>query len=80
MEAKRKLVFLCHALCVTLSGEQPARPRSKCYIKEIPSLGGSGHVALCVGLGWRHRPSRGRGLGLGFSSIGSLRLGQAPET
>jgi hypothetical protein len=37
-----ELVFLYHTPCVTLSGEQPARLRSKCCVEEALSLDGLG--------------------------------------
>jgi hypothetical protein len=46
-----ELIFLCHAPCVTLSWERPARLHPKCSVWEPPSLGGSGLVFLRSGLG-----------------------------
>jgi hypothetical protein len=74
-----KLVFLCHALCVTLSREQPAKLHSKCSVWEPPSFDGSGRVFLRLGLGWRCEPGWSQGPSSGVSSIGSQRLGRALE-
>ena len=52
---RRKLVFLCYALFVTLSWEWPARPCLKRSVWEPLSLGSSGLVILRLGLGWRCR-------------------------
>jgi hypothetical protein len=73
LEAEEKLVFLCHTPCVTLSGERPVRLHPKCCVEEPLNLGGLRHVALCPGLGWRHRPGRSRGPDSGFPSIERLR-------
>jgi hypothetical protein len=45
------LVFLCHALCVTLSGERLVEPRPRGSAREPPSLSASRHVFLCPSLG-----------------------------
>ena len=58
-----KLVFFCHAPCVTLSWEWPARPPPKRSIWEPLSLGSSGLVFLCSGLGWHCWWGRSQGLG-----------------
>ena len=46
-----ELVFLCHAPCVTLSGELSVKPRPRCSVGEPLSLDGLGHVFQCPGLG-----------------------------
>jgi len=51
LEAEEELVFLCHALCVTLLGERPMKTRPRCSVWEPPTLDGSGHVFLRPGLG-----------------------------
>jgi hypothetical protein len=33
LEAEKELFFLCHSLCVTLSGEPLAEPRLRCSIE-----------------------------------------------
>ena len=72
-----KLVFLCHALCVTLSWKWPAGPRPGHGVLEPPSLDGSGLVFLRLGLGWHRKPGRSQGSSSGVSSIESLKPGQA---
>jgi hypothetical protein len=69
-----KLVFLCHAPCVTLSQKWPARPRLKRSVWEALSPDGLGLVFLRLGLGWHRKLGMSQGLSLGVSLIGSLRL------
>jgi hypothetical protein len=79
LEAAEELVFLCHATCVTLLGERLAEPRPRGSAREHVSLGGSGRVFLCPGLGWRLRARRKPRIGSKPPSIGSLGLGRAPK-
>jgi hypothetical protein len=51
LEATEELVFLCHAPCVTLSRERLIEPCPRGSAGEPLSLGGSGRVFLCPGLG-----------------------------
>ena len=63
-EAVGSFVFLCHAPEVTLSEEQLVGPHLGSGTEEPPSIGSSGHVFLCPGLGWRHEPGRSQRPGL----------------
>jgi hypothetical protein len=51
LEATEELVFLCHAPCVSLSGERLIEPRPRGNVGEPPSPSGLGRVFLCLGLG-----------------------------
>jgi hypothetical protein len=61
LEAEEELVFLCHAPCMTLSGERPAEPCPRWSVREPLSLDGPGRVFLCLSLGWRRRPAGAEG-------------------
>ena len=56
-----KLVFLCHAPCVTLSMEWLARPCLERGVREPPSPNGSGLIFLYLGLGWCRKPGKSQG-------------------
>jgi hypothetical protein len=75
----RRLVFLCHTPCMTLSRERPARPHPKCSVWEPLSLNDLGLVFLCPVLGWHRRPGKSQGSSMGVLSVENLRLGWALE-
>ena len=56
-------VFLCHAMDVTLSGDQLVGPCLGSSAEETPSISSSGPIFLCTGLGWCREPGRSHGLG-----------------